>query len=59
MYPKKITFEELHHRTAFVSELYSFIYMMNNELRDKKTRARDRFKCLPTLALQNWLEPVR
>ncbi len=58
MYPQKFTFEELQHRTAFVSELYSFIYLINNELSDKKRRASDRFTCLPTLAPEAGLEPA-
>lgn len=57
MYPQKFTFEELQHRTAHVAKLYSFIYLINNELRSKKRRASDRFTCLPTLAQQTGFEP--
>jgi hypothetical protein len=52
MYPEKFTFEELQYRTARTSELYSCIYLINNELEIKKRRASDDFSCLPTLAPQ-------
>lgn len=32
MYPQKFTFEDLQHRTAKTSDLYSFIYLINSEL---------------------------
>jgi site-specific DNA recombinase len=43
MYPQKFTFEELQHRTAFTSELYSCIYLINSKIASKKRRASDRF----------------
>ena len=33
MYPKKLTFEELQHRTAETSDLYKFVYLINNKLK--------------------------
>ena len=36
MYAEKFTFEDLQHRTAQTIDLYSFIYLINSELVDKK-----------------------
>jgi hypothetical protein len=36
MYPEKITFEELEHRTANVDFLFQCIYQINNKLQGKK-----------------------
>jgi site-specific DNA recombinase len=58
MYPQKFTFEDLQHRTAKAGDLYSFIYLINSELENKKRGASDRFTCLPTLAPEAGLEPA-
>ncbi|WP_246104195.1 recombinase family protein [Mucilaginibacter corticis] len=58
MYPQKFTFEDIQHRTGFVNDLYSFIYLINSQLGDKKRRASDRKTCLPTLAPEAGLEPA-
>ncbi len=58
MHAEKFTFEDLQHRTAKMSELYSFIYLINSELGKKKRRASNRFPCLPTLAPEAGLEPA-
>jgi len=58
MYPQKFTFEELQHRTAIASDLYNFIYLINNELGKKKRRASDRISCLPIVAPEAGLEPA-
>lgn len=59
MYPEKFTFEELQHRTAKTGDLYSFIYLINNELDRKKRRASDKNLCLPSLAPKTGLESVK
>jgi hypothetical protein len=58
MYPEKFTFEELQHRTAQAGELYSCIYLINNQLREEKRRASDKNLCLPSLAPESGLEPT-
>ncbi|RWY55396.1 recombinase family protein [Mucilaginibacter gilvus] len=57
MYPQKFTFEELQHRTAFTSELYSFIYLINSKIAGKKEGQATNFSCLPILAPEPGLEP--
>ncbi|MEO7215187.1 hypothetical protein [Mucilaginibacter sp.] len=54
MYPQKFTFEELQHRTAFTSELYSCIYLINSKISGKKEGQATDFSCLPILAPQTW-----
>jgi hypothetical protein len=58
MYPEKFTFEELQHRTAQAGELYSFIYLINNELRSKKRGQATVLPCLPIVAHDAGLEPA-
>ncbi|MDB5115486.1 MAG: site-specific recombinase [Mucilaginibacter sp.] len=58
MYPKKFTFEELQHRTAQTSELYSCIYLINSKLEEKKEGQATDFSCLPILAPEAGLEPA-
>ena len=58
IYPQKCTFEDLQHRTAKAGDLYSFIYLINNELCKKKRRASDKNLCLPSLAPEAGLEPA-
>ena len=58
MYPQNFTFEDLQHRTAYVSDLYSSIYLINKQLNEKKRRASDYKKCLPSLAPEAGLEPA-
>ena len=58
MYPQKFTFEELQHRTALMSDLYSCIYLINSDLESKKKRANDRNYHLPSLAPEAGLEPA-
>ena len=57
MYHQKFTFEELQHRTAFSSELYSCIYLINSKIEVKKERQATDFSCLPILAPEPGLEP--
>ena len=57
MYPQKFTFEELQHRTAFMSELYSCIYLINSKIAVKKEGQATDFSCLPILAPEPGLEP--
>jgi len=57
MYPQKFTFEELQHRTALTSELYSCIYLINREIKGKKEGQATDFSCLPILAPEAGLEP--
>ncbi|WP_208394750.1 hypothetical protein [Mucilaginibacter gilvus] len=59
MYPQKFTFEELQHRTAFTSELYSCIYLINRKIVGKKEGQATDFSCLPILAAQTGLEPLK
>jgi site-specific DNA recombinase len=47
MYPEKFTFEELQHRTARTSDLYSCIYLINNELGVKKRGQATDFRACP------------
>jgi hypothetical protein len=47
MYPQKFTFEELQHRTAQTSELYTCIYLINNELSEKKEGKRPISRACP------------
>lgn len=58
MYPQKFTFEELQHRTAFTSELYSCIYLINSKIDRKKEGQATDFSCLPTVAPEAGLEPA-
>ena len=58
MYPQKFTFEELQHRTALSSELYSCIYFINSKLSGKKEGQATDFSCLPILAPEAGLEPA-
>ena len=58
MYPNKFTFEELQHRTAQTSELYTFIYLINSKLCGKKEGQATDFSCLPILAPEAGLEPA-
>ncbi|EHQ26578.1 DNA invertase Pin-like site-specific DNA recombinase [Mucilaginibacter gracilis] len=58
MYPQKFTFEELQHRTALTSELYSCIYLINSEIKGKKEGQATDFSCLPILAPEAGLEPA-
>lgn len=58
MYPQKFTFEELQHRTALTSELYSSIYLINSKLVGKKEGQATDFSCLPILAPEAGLEPA-
>jgi hypothetical protein len=50
MYAEKFTFEDLQHRTVKMSDLYSFIYLINSQLGKKKERANNKNLCLPSLA---------
>ena len=56
IYPEKFTFEELQHLTAKTSELFNYIYLINNELKDKKKGQATDFSCLPFMAPENGLE---
>jgi hypothetical protein len=56
MYPQKFTFEELQHRTAQTSELYSCIYLINSKIDGKKERQATDFSCLPIVAPDSGLE---
>ena len=58
MYPQKFTFEELQHRTAKTSDLYTCIYLINSEIKDKKNGQANDFSCLPILAPEAGLEPA-
>ena len=58
MYPQKFTFEELQHRTAQTSELYSCIYLINSKLCGKKEGQATVLPCLPILAPEAGLEPA-
>jgi site-specific DNA recombinase len=58
MYPQKFTFEELEHRTAQTSDLYSLIYLTNNNLRVNKKGQATVLPCLPIVAPETGLEPV-
>jgi len=57
MYPNKFTYEELQHRTAQTSELYSCIYLINSKIEGKKEGQATDFSCLPILAPEPGLEP--
>lgn len=43
MYAEKFTFEDLRHRTAQTTDLHSFIYLINNELWEKKKGKQQKF----------------
>jgi site-specific DNA recombinase len=58
MYAEKFTFEDLQHRTAKTTDLYSFIYLINSELGGEKRRANNKNLCLPNLAPEAGLEPA-
>jgi site-specific DNA recombinase len=58
MYPQKFTFEELQHRTALMSELYSCICLINSKIIGKKDGQATDFSCLPILAPEAGLEPA-
>jgi site-specific DNA recombinase len=58
MYPGKFTYEDLQHRTAQTSELYSCIYLINSEIEGKKEGQATDFSCLPILAPEAGLEPA-
>jgi site-specific DNA recombinase len=57
MYPQKFTFQELQHRTAQTSALYSYIYLINREIGRKKRGQATDFSCLPIVAPEPGLEP--
>jgi site-specific DNA recombinase len=59
MYPQKFTFEELQHRTAKTSELYTCIYLINSQIERKKEGQATDFSCLPILAPLAGLEPTK
>ena len=58
MYTQKFTFEELQHRIAFTSKLYSCIYLINSKIDSKKKGQATDFSCLPILAPEAGLEPA-
>jgi len=53
MYTQKFTFEDLKHRTATLSDCFSFIYLINKNLDEKKSGTTD-----PNLALSHWVIPA-
>ena len=58
MYPEKFTFENLKHRTAKRSYIFSLIYQINSKLQSKKNGQATDFLCLPTMAPSAGLEPA-
>lgn len=58
MFPEKLRFEELQHRTTLPSELYQDIYLINKELRSKKNRENEKKFHLPGKVGPAGLEPA-
>ena len=58
MYPQKFTYENLQHRTAQTSDLYTCIYLINSKITGKKRGQATDFSCLPILAPEAGLEPA-
>lgn len=47
IYPEKFTFEDLKVRTAKTGEIFSFIYLINKQLRSKKKGQQSEILCCP------------
>ena len=58
IFPENFTFQNNQFQTARVNEIVSVIYLINNELKDKKNRTSDSFINLSRVVTSTGFKPV-